>query len=440
MAGAFANRQFRRLFSAQVSSLVSTGLLTVALGLLAHDLAGEEAGLVLGTALTIKMVAYVVISPLMATLLARLRRTPVLIVADIVRLGIAACLPWVDQVWQIYLLIFFLQSASATFTPTFQAVIAQVLPRERDYTQGLSLSRLAYDLEALVSPLITAALLTVMSFHWLFLLTALGFGVSAVFVRLSALGSIDSTSARWHEPGPPDAPARTGFWRRLGAGVVIFVSTPALRGLLAMYLVVAAGHAMVLVNSVVISQELLGRGSSGLALLLAATGLGSLLVAMSTPALLTHFTDRTMMLAGSFGLPITMLLAAAALAAAGESAGQHHEPIWWSMLVLWFLIGAAVSAVLTPAGRLLRRAAEPAETPAVFAANFSLSHLCYLVTYPLAGWLGMQVGLASTAVILAIIGLTAVAAARWLWPRHRLGNRRPGRKQARRTARGQEAR
>ena len=63
----FAIRDYRHLFSAQIIALFGTGLTTVALGLLAYELAGPSAGLVLGTALTIKMVMYVVIAPLAAT-------------------------------------------------------------------------------------------------------------------------------------------------------------------------------------------------------------------------------------------------------------------------------------------------------------------------------------------------------------------------------------
>ena len=48
------NGTYRALFFAQVIALVGTGLLTVALGLLAFEIAGDAAGSVLGTALTIK--------------------------------------------------------------------------------------------------------------------------------------------------------------------------------------------------------------------------------------------------------------------------------------------------------------------------------------------------------------------------------------------------
>ncbi|MGK2854744.1 MAG: hypothetical protein ACSLE3_11700, partial [Microbacteriaceae bacterium] len=81
--GALAHPAFRRLFAAQVVALVGTGLLTVALGLLAYDLAGSAAGAVLGTVLAIKMLAYVFIAPIMSVVTERLPRRAVLIGADL---------------------------------------------------------------------------------------------------------------------------------------------------------------------------------------------------------------------------------------------------------------------------------------------------------------------------------------------------------------------
>ncbi|OYW89684.1 MAG: MFS transporter, partial [Pseudomonadales bacterium 32-61-5] len=161
------NRTYRHLFSAQVVALVGTGLLTVALGLLAYKLAGANAGAVLGTALAIKMIAYIGIGPVANAFADRLPRRKFLVAMDLVRAAIALCLPFVTEIWQIYILIFVLQSASASFTPTFQATIPDVLPDEKDYTQALSLARLAYDLESLISPVLAAALLVVINFHWL---------------------------------------------------------------------------------------------------------------------------------------------------------------------------------------------------------------------------------------------------------------------------------
>jgi len=176
------NTTYRHLFLAQVIALIGTGLITIALALLAYDMAGEKAAQVLGIALAIKMIAYIAVAPVASAFAERLPRKKVLVGLDIIRALTALCLPFVTQIWQIYLLIFILQSASAAFTPTFQATIPDVLPDEKDYTNALSLSRLAYDLENIISPMLAGLLLTVISYNNLFLGTVIGFIGSALFV------------------------------------------------------------------------------------------------------------------------------------------------------------------------------------------------------------------------------------------------------------------
>src|SRR5215207_8463222 len=108
-----ANRTYRHLFLAQVIALIGTGLATVALALLAYELAGANAGAVLGTALAIKMIAYVGVAPVAAAFAERLPRRTMLVSLDLIRASVAILLPFVTEVWQIYILIFVLQSASA---------------------------------------------------------------------------------------------------------------------------------------------------------------------------------------------------------------------------------------------------------------------------------------------------------------------------------------
>ena len=52
----------------------------------------------------------------------------------------------------------------------------------------------------------------------------------------------------------------------------------------------------------------------------------------------------------------------------------------------------------------------------VFAAQFSLSHACYMLTYPLAGWCGATLGLGWTSLLLALIAGFALIAAANVWP------------------------
>ncbi|MBB6229542.1 hypothetical protein FHS79_003746, partial [Polymorphobacter multimanifer] len=77
MLSILANRTYRHLLLAQIVALVGTGLATVALGLLAYELAGGNAGAVLGTALAIKMLAYIGIGPIVGACQRRSDSRPV---------------------------------------------------------------------------------------------------------------------------------------------------------------------------------------------------------------------------------------------------------------------------------------------------------------------------------------------------------------------------
>ncbi|RAS65837.1 putative MFS family arabinose efflux permease [Lentzea atacamensis] len=399
MLAVLRNRTYRHLFGAHVVALTGTGLATVALGLLAYDLAGADAGAVLGTALALKMVAYVSVAPIAAALLGALPRRAVLVTLDLVRAGVAVMLPWVDQVWQIYVLIFLLQAASAAFTPIFQATIPDVLPDEREYTRAVTLSRMAYDLEGLLSPSLAAALLVLMSFNNLFLGTAIGFAASALLVVSAVV------------PRPEPVSRNESLYAATTRGIRIYLATPRLRGLLAVHLAAAAAGSMVLVNTVAYVRDVLGRSASAVAVALAFNGIGSLVAALVLPKLLDRVTDRALVLRACVALVVLLLTGATF---ASLLAGAH----WPALLVLWALIGAGCSFALTPGARLLRRSTGSCDRPALFAADFALSHACWLLSYPLAGWVASVAN--TTTAFLVLGGVTAVAAlVAWrLWPTH----------------------
>jgi MFS family permease len=388
------NPAYRNLFGAQVIALTGTGLATVALGLLAYDLAGADAGAVLGTALAIKMVAYVAVAPIASALLGAWPRRVVLVSLDLVRVAVAAVLPWVGEVWQVYVLIFVLQAASAAFTPLFQATIPEVLPDEREYTRAVTLSRMAYDLESLLSPALAAAALLLVSFHQLFLGTAIGFAASALLV-VSAL-----------VPQAKAPPRKKNLYEATTRGIRIYLATPRLRGLLAVHFVAAAAGSMVLVNTVALVRDVLGRGASDVAVALAANGAGSLVAALALPRLLDRFSDRVIVSRAAVALVVAL------------SAGAAFDWQWPLLPALWALIGSACSLALTPGARLLRRSACSVDRPALFAADFALSHACWLVCYPLAGWVATVAGMTTAFVVLGVLTAAGAAVALRLWPTH----------------------
>ena len=337
------------------------------------------------------MLAYIGVAPVAAALAERLPRRAVLVGLDMVRAAVALMLPFVTQIWEIYVLIFVLQSASAAFTPTFQATIPDVLPEEKAYTQALSLSRLAYDLESLASPMLAALLLTVVSYHSLFGGTVLGFLASAAFVVSVVLPKVKM-------------PPKRSIYARTTRGLRIYLATPRLRGLLALNLAIASGSAMVIVNTVVLVQGGFGMTQTATAIALACFGAGSMLVALALPKLLDRFPERHVMLLG------------AGLIAAGLVAGAALASRYAVLLPLWFVLGLGYSLAQTPSGRLLRRSSSDADRPALFAAQFALSHACWLITYPLAGWLGARFGLGVSFATLGVLAGAAVLLSMRLWP------------------------
>jgi MFS family permease len=386
------NTGFRRLFAAQVIALVGTGLSTVALTLLAYDLVGENTAAVLGTALAFKMVAYVLFAPIVGGLAHRFLRKPFLIAMDLVRAGTVLAMPFVTEVWHIYLLIFLLNLFSAGFKPVFSATIPDLLPDERQYTRALSMSRLAYDLENLLSPMIAGLALLFMTYTGLFIANSVAFLVSAALIVSTVLPVT-------HKP------YRLGsVWNEISFGIRSYLKTPRLRGLLVLYLGVASASAMIIVNTVTYIRESLSGSESHVALALAAAGGGSMIAAISLPKVLDRVADRPVMLLG------------AVIMAAGLGL-IYTGPSFSAVLPIWFLIGLGWSLVQTPAGRVVNRSSSAADRSAYFSAQFALSHACWLIFYLVAGQFGTHFGVETTALVLGMGILVFTALAARLWPK-----------------------
>ena len=346
---------FRRLFAARTTALVGSGLTTLALSLLAYDLAGGRAGVVLGSALALAFVR-------------------------------------ISNVSEIYLLIFLLNACSAGFTPIYQAAVPDLLRDSAEYTKGLALSRVSYDLEGLLSPSLATLALLVVGYPIFFVLNAAAFVASAVLVGNTPL------------PPPERSQRPTALRFNLTFGLRAYLATPRLRGLLALCSAVSMAGAMIIVNTVVIVRGPLGGSETDVALAFAASGAGSLLAALATPALLQRVSLRKNMLVGATLLPVALVTGALA----DELPG---------LMAAWLLAGSGMSLVLTAAGRVVEASCNPSDRSAFFSAHFSLSHAAWLVAYPLAGWIGALAGLGAAFAVTTAGALLACFAAVRLWPR-----------------------
>lgn len=385
------NPVYRRLFSAQVIGLIGSGLTTVALGLLAFQLAGGNAGEVLGVVLALKVLTYVLVSPAAAVWSASVPRKQLLIAMDLIRALAIGSIVFVDAVWQIYLLIVIVSAASAVFTPAFQALIPDIFEDVDTYTAALSVHRIAYEIEAVFSPLLAGMMLAVVSYSALFAANSVAFLVSAALVLTTAIPVVRGRGKEERSIA------------QINRGVGRFLSIPRLRGLFALDWAVAAAGAMVIINTVVFVKGEFSLGASEVAWALAAFGLGSLTIASALPRVFRRVHDRSVMLIGGLILSVSMILT------------WLFVGSFWSLIGPWILAGAGTSMVLTSSGRLIQRSGDSSQRPTLFAAQFSLSHLCWLFTYPIAGFVGAGLGLSAAAAVLGGIAVIGTIAAFFLW-------------------------
>lgn len=266
------NWPFVRLFLAQVVSLTGSGVTTVGLALFAHQLAGgPSAAAIVGNALTLRIVAFLIFSQPAGVLADRVDRRKMLVAADLLRCGLLAVFPFISTVGQIYLLVFTINAVTAFFTPAYEASVPAVAG-ESDYVKALSLSRVAVDVESIAAPALAAILVTLAGVRWVFWFDAATYLISAALVlsvRMPPRGGErkDRLSAR-------------RFLAEVTHGTRIILREPALRQALALSMVEATAGAAAIVSTVVYVRDVVHRGDRAVAFAMACVGAGSALVAL----------------------------------------------------------------------------------------------------------------------------------------------------------------
>jgi NRE family putative nickel resistance protein-like MFS transporter len=374
------NRNFMLLFSAQLISLVGSGLTTIGLALFAHQLVeGSSAAIVIGNALMLRILAFLMFSQFVGILADRVNRKTMLITADIVRLALLALFPFIDSVWQIYLMIFLINAATAFFTPTFEATLPDIAGREH-YVKALSLSRVAVDLEAILAPAIAGLVFALLGLKWLFWLDSLSYLLSAILVFTTVL------------PFKNKIIAKISFltlFQELSVGTKILFREASLKRALLLSFAEALAGAAAIVATVIYIKDLLLLSETSFVMVMAALGLGSAITAL----VLGKLTGRYESLANSHF----------------ELHGRRHRWTEKALLIggivlglillpgflmpelnifatLWFLNGAGQVLIAISSTTLLAEHTAEYERGRAYAAHFAWTHAFWLITYPAIGY------------------------------------------------------
>jgi len=373
------NRDFRLLFGAQIISLLGSGVTTVGLALFAYQLTGGvSATAVIGNALTLRILAFLLFSQPAGVIADRVSRKKILIFADLVRFGLLTLFPFITAVWQIYALIFAINAVTAFFTPTFESSVPEVVGDEQ-YVKALSLSRVATDVEAVAAPALAGLLVALFGLRWVFWFDAFTYLVSASLVALVAMPHLKRSLPRI---------SVRGFLTDLTTGTRILLREPSLRQALTLSIAEATAGAAAIVATVSYVRDVLGRGETTFAFVMAAVGLGSSLTAIvlgrATGGYEKGARDQSILHGRRHKWASRALLVGGLLLGLVLLPDILKPPLL-IFSFLWILNGAGQALIAIPSSTLLAEHTIEGERGRAYAAHFALTHLFWLASYPAVG-------------------------------------------------------
>ena len=404
-ASLWQNRNYLLLFSAQIVSLLGSGVTTVGLALFAYQLTGgASATAVIGNALFLRILAFLLFSQPAGVLADRFDRKKILIAADVLRFGLLALFPFITEVWQVYALIFLINAVTAFFTPTFEASIPEIVGEEQ-YVKALSYSRVAVDIEAVAAPAVAGLLVVWLGVRWVFWFDAATYLVSALLVILVAMPHVKKVFA------PISA---SGFISELTVGTRIILREPSLRQAIILSFAEALAGAAAIVATVVYVHDVLGYGDTAFALVMAGLGLGSTITAIflgratgryergvlnrETLHGRRHAWTRYSLITGGLILGLLLL-------------PGIFKPGVFIFGIMWFLNGAGQALIGISSSTLLAEHTDETERGRAYAAHFALTHACWLITYPAIGYAAASVGTPATFTVAGVVCLLVTASA-----------------------------
>lgn len=360
-----SNKVFAKLYFAQSVSLLGDAFTWLGLALLSYQFGPERSAVILATALTLRVTAFILFSPFAGVVADRLPRKTILYVTHFIRMAIVACLPFVSAEWQIYVLVFLLNIFNAFFTPVYSSVIPQVVEGSQ-YRQAVGLSTATFQILGVLGPGIAGILAVWFGLKEIFFIDAASFVIAAILILSLPADKMQKKVDRKQET--------FSAWADAWKGIHLLFMNPLVRFALFIELVTSIAGAQILVNTVGHVKSSLHLRDTEYGWVMAFFGVGA-----SIAAFVAGSVDKTR--TRSFSLIFGALIMAIAISAANVVS----YPV---MLVMWLIAGLGQSLAEMPAETLIGETVPDEEQGKVYGAHFAISHLWWAIAYPVAGVLG----------------------------------------------------
>ena len=343
-ARVFRNRNIRRLEGAWALSIIAYWAYGVALAVFAYEEGGAAAVGFVGLA---RFIPSAIASPFVAMLADRYRRVRVIVVAELIRVTMVALSVVVMVLDGPFGLVVLLSALAAVANsaegPAESALLPTLAANPAELTAANVVSSTIESLAIFGGPAIGGLLLAVTSPEVVFAAAAVAFSLSALVI--SQIRVEEETERPEHTEGA---------LREFTAGFVTLAREPGLRVLVLLLAAqtLVAGALNVLI--VVCALELLDLGEGGVGFLNSAVGIGGLVGALVSAALIgRRLTSNFLLGILLWGVPIALI-------------GLFPEPV--PALVFLAVVGLGNTLVDVSAFTLLQRAVPDEVLARVFGA------------------------------------------------------------------------
>jgi MFS family permease len=385
----------RRFFAAHAQSCLGTGLAYVALPLLAYERFGTPWAI--AAVLLPDLLPSILFGPLLGALVDRIGWRTCAVAADVIR-----CLAFLLVMSADSLPLMIAGAAlcgigTALFTPAALAGLPRLMNDDTTRAAGMGLFGAIDDLGLTAGPALAAVLLAIISPTTLMGLNAITFAVSAALIATIAArgGSVQPAS-------------RNTLFADARAGVRELASRPEIRTLLLSSTGVVLCIGITNVGEVVLAREVLHVGGSGLALLVTAGGLGTIL-----GSLCARFT-----IAGAWAWRRAYVLGIAAMTVELIACGLMHS--FWLVIPALAVGGFGNGLALVHDRLLLSNSTPETLHGRLFALQKTCTSFAFAVSFLASGALiagaGVQTAFLVSGIGLALVMASALPRLRAAWP------------------------
>lgn len=360
------NKTFAKLFMSQTASLTGDAFTWLGLALLSYELNPARSAAILASALTLRVTAYIIFSPFAGVVSERYKRKSILWMTQGFRAIVLCFIPFVTAEWQLYVLIFLLNVAAAFFTPTYRAIIPQIVPGN-EYREANGFSMAVFQLLSVFGPALAGLFAMWLGTKQLFLVSG--------FMLTLGIAMILSIPANELQRGL--VPAKGSFrkgWESVIKGIRSLFGNRILRFSLSIEFVSAMAGALVLVNTVALVKNSMRLDDAHYGLIMALFGVGGAITAFLLGRLDQTKTRAKSLMGGAFLIGIAVCFA--------------NFVSFNGLLFLWILAGMGQTLADLPSETLIGENIPGEDQAKVYGSHFAFSHLWWFIAYPFAGFLG----------------------------------------------------